>query len=381
MLTIEIKGIGFNNKGAELMLSAVIDHFKVVYPDVRFVVEPPVSRRQLKHFELMLKARYLRKGYNTLQFLNIFPKFILHKLSIVKSSEVNIVLDASGYGYGDPWAPGIIKNKLALEINRLKSTSIPLILLPQAFGPFEKKAVKTAFLPIYNNADLLFARDEASLKYLSDLGVTQAEVKQSPDFTNLVTPTPYLDFKPSLKSICLIPNLKMLRNTKVSKQYLQFCRETLVKTRNEGFEPFILVHEKAEDTALAKQLLNGLDEFDIPVVTPNTAKECKWVIGQSHLVISSRFHGLVNALSQGIPSFATSWSHKYQALLADYEHESYLIDLNKTADEVSRVLSLLKDSEKMTQIRNHLQTQSIKQKELTRKMWKQVEQKINQLTR
>lgn len=141
MLTIEIKGIGFNNKGAELMLEAIIDHFKPISTQTRFVVEPPVTRSQLKRFNLMLKARYLRKGYNTLRLLNIFPKFILHKLSIVKNSEVDIVIDASGYGYGDPWAPGIIRNKLSLEVNDLKTRNIPLLLLPQAFGPFNKKPV------------------------------------------------------------------------------------------------------------------------------------------------------------------------------------------------------------------------------------------------
>lgn len=373
MLTIEIKGIGFNNKGAELMLEAIIDHFKNLGTEIRFVVEPPVSRTQLKRFNLNLKARYLRKGYNTLRILNIFPKFILHKLSIVKSSEIDVVLDASGYGYGDAWAPGIIKNKLSLEIKELANRNIPLVFLSQAFGPFEKCTVVDAFLPAYQNAELICARDDRSLEYLRMLGATKAEIIQAPDYTNLVEPTPYKEFCLSAKTVCLIPNLKMLLHTQQSSNYLLFCRDVLKQTHREGFNPFILIHEKAEDTKLAYKILEGLEQLQIRIVSPDTARQCKWVIGQSSMVISSRFHGLVSALSQGIPSFSTSWNHKYEALLTDYSCQDYLIDLNNAATEVNRVVATLKNAKKMCEIRDHLEMRAMEQKELTNTMWQRVD--------
>ncbi|MFC0445711.1 polysaccharide pyruvyl transferase family protein [Pseudidiomarina halophila] len=369
MLNIEIKGIGFHNKGAELMLNAIIDHFTSISPNVRFIVELPVSRRQLKQFNLHLKTRYLRRGHNIVRFLNFLPKFILHKLNIVKASEINMVIDASGYAYGDPFPPRAIRNKLALELESLKQAGTPIILMPQAFGPFKKDSVRSAFLPILEQADIIFARDEQSLNYLNDIAKVTTRVERAPDFTSLVTADEYPHFKPGPKSLCLIPNLKMLQHTKLAENYLDFFRALLCKAKKSGYEPFLLVHEEAEDKPVCDKLLENLKDYEFPVIIPATAKECKWVIGRSRLVVSSRYHGLISALSQATPVFATSWSHKYQALLNDYDSSDKLVDLSSVNTEVERVLEILKSDEALNTIRKHLQHNAETQRQETLKMW------------
>lgn len=372
MLTIEIKGIGFANRGAELMLRAIMDRFQSKFGDVRFVVEPPVTKADLEHYGLSLKAHYLRRGLNVLAVLNLLPKALLHCVNIVKSSEVDIVVDASGYSYGDPWSPGSMTNRLGIEIKEFKARNVPVVVMPQALGPFEKKAQREAFLPIYQNADVIFPRDGKSLEYVQGLGETSAYVAQAPDFSNLVKPEPFADFSPSSKSLCLIPNQKMLDKTAAKDSYINFCRGVLERSIEAGFEPFILVHEQADDAQLAEHILQPLSQHNIPVVVPSTATECKWVISQSRLVVASRFHGLVSALCEAVPAFATSWAHKYQSLLADYDVTEQLIDLAQTDAEVERVVALLADDQRLAAMHEHLTTHSAEQKKRTEQMWQRV---------
>ena len=46
--------------------------------------------------------------------------------------------------------------------------------------------------------------------------------------------------------------------------------------------------------------------------------EIKRVLGECRLVVASRFHAIVSALTQNVPVIATSWSHKYEELLREY---------------------------------------------------------------
>ncbi len=372
MLTIEIKGIGFANRGAELMLRAIMERFQNEFNDVRFVVEPPVTKADLQHYGLSLKAHYLRRGMNVLAVLNLLPKALLHSANIVKTSEVDIVIDASGYSYGDPWSPGSMTNRLGIEIKELKARQVPVVVMPQALGPFEKQAQRDAFMPIYQNADLIFPRDGKSLDYVQGLGETTAYVAQAPDFSNLVKPEPFPGFTPSAKSLCLIPNQKMLDKTSAKEGYINFCRGVLDRAKAAGFEPFILVHEQADDAQLANEILAPLDNHEIPVVIPTTATECKWVISQSRLVVASRFHGLVSALCEAVPAFATSWAHKYQSLLADYDVTEQLIDLERADAEIDRVIDLLADDNRLRAMRSHLAEHSAEQKKRTEQMWQRV---------
>jgi colanic acid/amylovoran biosynthesis protein len=49
--------------------------------------------------------------------------------------------------------------------------------------------------------------------------------------------------------------------------------------------------------------------------------ELKFLIGQSALCVTGRFHAMVAALASGVPVLVTSWSHKYAEVLAQFGQE------------------------------------------------------------
>jgi polysaccharide pyruvyl transferase WcaK-like protein len=102
----------------------------------------------------------------------------------------------------------------------------------------------------------------------------------------------------------------------------------------------VLNHEGTKDLELCQQLIEGKSD-KIELVSEADPLKVKALIGQSRAVVCSRFHGCVSALSQGIACIGTSWSHKYEALFADYQSTELLIKPDLSEPELQQVFNLL----------------------------------------
>lgn len=78
-----------------------------------------------------------------------------------------------------------------------------------------------------------------------------------------------------------------------------------------------------------------------------------------------------NALSQGVPTIATGWSHKYQELYSDYQFLEGYLPLSKTDDDLDMKFNQILLS-KREEILSKIQASAEKQKSLAENMWQEI---------
>lgn len=371
-MIIEVIGIGAPNKGAELMLTSIKQQILNKFPNAKFVVEPYTDYLDRCPHNVYQKFWFSFKGIQ-LGFLGaLIPQKIRSKFGIILDSEIDYILDASGFAYGDQWGAKKLENRLTKHIVKWKKNGKKVILMPQAFGPFEKKEFNTILPKLVENADLIFARDSDSLKFLQiSVGDNTNTIYQAPDYTNLckgITP-PELIVKEL--DVCFIPNSKMIDMTSsnVGNSYSKFFANLIEVTIKNNRKPFLLVHEGEKDLKLAQEI-NSLLAEPIEVLKYNDPLHIKGVIGKSKVVISSRFHGLVSSLSQEIPCIATGWSHKYQMLMSDYGCEDLLVD--QSSDLAVTKLCSLFEASTYNSVKEKIKINSTIEKEKSKLFWNKV---------
>jgi colanic acid/amylovoran biosynthesis protein len=117
------------------------------------------------------------------------------------------------------------------------------------------------------------------------------------------------------------------------------------------------------------QKFSGLS---LDIVEEKDPVHIKGIIGSCHLVVGSRFHALVSALSQGVPAVATSWSHKYERLYEEYECQELLISNLDFEEQAREVMQNLTDREKYDGIVLTLNESGRRQLQRTEQMWQNV---------
>jgi colanic acid/amylovoran biosynthesis protein len=140
--------------------------------------------------------------------------------------------------------------------------------------------------------------------------------------------------------------------------------------RELDLEPVLVIHE-ANDRQLANQLAKRV-AFKVPVIDED-ARTSKGMIGASAAVIGSRYHALVSALAQGVPSLATSWSHKYESLFADYDCADHVVALAASAEHLDARVRAFLDPEARQSLRLRLLARAREQREQIDAMWSYVE--------
>src|SRR5690554_1360542 len=141
-MIVKIEDVGFNNKGAALMLYAIVAQLKQHYGEnVKIVVENYLNDfQQFASLDLYKEASFQRYKIKWHNFISD-KQLLSHRL--VKPSQIDVVLNASGFSVGDIWYPNF-KRRYESKLKNYKNlhkSGTKIIYLPQAFGAFTKPEV------------------------------------------------------------------------------------------------------------------------------------------------------------------------------------------------------------------------------------------------
>jgi len=372
MMMIEIVGSSFGNKGDALMAIAIEQRLGAYHQIVHHskTQEPRWLRRFMNAVNTRLPRRMQRSRY---YIAHLLPKFVRSKWKIVRYKDIGAVLDSSGFQYGDKWLnSAYLINWRRDHYKKLKQLGKKIILLPQAFGPFEIKFMRDLMISILQNVDLVYARDIHSFHYLQALKISSVRMKIAPDFTNLIVPNKPIDDYLWVDRVCIVPNYRMLdKTTKEARQrYLTFLLKCIKSLRNRNLNPVLLLHNRG-DYRLA-ELLNKEASDELPIIDEDPLTT-KGILACCHSAISSRYHALVSCLSQGTPCLGTSWAHKYPSLFEEYDCPECLLDLFDSDQEIENKISLLTDASKRNYLINKVKQRAEMIKQRTINMWLEVE--------
>ncbi|MCP5288019.1 MAG: polysaccharide pyruvyl transferase family protein [Burkholderiaceae bacterium] len=356
-MRVLLRGGGFVNKGAEAMLLTVKAELTRRIPQARFVLPadcihsdaeagdagghgfeiqavPPATPWRLAGAAVRAAARAPRQAGD------LWRKRSEAFETLALLDGVDAVVDVHGYAFGDPWPPKYVL-RTAAYVTHCRQQGKPYVFMPQSWGPFERETTRAGYRWLCTGSALYYARDDTSRDYLAELLACDAvQIRQSPDIVFLFDPADHGGaagdpLPPALDAVAgpmvgISPNMRVYERAQGEGADNVYVR-TLVRIcrhfADQGITVVLLPHEirarqgdgqRPDDRHLIRLVAGAVGgDAVIPVLGRHTAPQIKSVIARLDLLIGSRFHALVGALSAGVPAVALGWSHKYFELLKD----------------------------------------------------------------
>lgn len=336
---------GFVNRGDQLMFCAIAEAVHAHRPDAELVVPPKLLSRRELHQLSDLPFRELVDSRKTGRKLTACFAGTLSRLSLcsvpVWPSQVDLVLHAPGFRYSDAF-PLRRADSIRQDVAYFRAFSKKgrrIVFLPQAFGPFNTDGARQRIEAIAPFADEIYARDATSFAHLKGIFPKAANIFRALDFTCGCRGCLPPGFALNRYGV-IIPNGKMISHTELGAPlYLDFLCAVASLFRENGLDVVLLNHEGEGD----REIIGRLKDFiEGPVTCFNdvTGLVCKGIIGGASLVVTSRFHGAVSGLSQGIPTLCTGWSHKYRELASDFGSPNACLDI----EDAGKALAVVADA-------------------------------------
>lgn len=371
-MRVLIIGANLCNRGAEAMLLTVVKALLSRFPhaDVRAAsyAKEDRSRAGMIHFDdpggsqfsytlIENRKRAITIAAQLLVVLIpawLLPSLLVNRMAFIREiNAADMVIDLSGFALSDDrplWRVAIYW----LEAATSDALRTPFIAMTQAFGPFHRTLTRLLARSAIRRSNLAIARGNASAKHLESLGFLRGkDFRISVDITYALEPAP-LSIANEIIGDTDSPIIGIVPNTNIYKRstgkalensYVQLLSELCNHSAHTlNASPILICHEHYEDRFddfdLARLVQNKTNDMCKPRIIPARypATVMKALIGRCDLVVSSRFHAMIAALSSATPVLVVSWAHKYAESMCSAGIESYIIDAAHTSTSEAKSL-------------------------------------------
>ena len=358
------------NRGAQAMLETIIGrlsdqqpnlHFHVYsyYPreDRRLVDDPRVTLHSSTPAALVawllpwsLLFGLLRRllGLRVLRFAPAAIRGLSTSVALV---------DLAGVAFIDGREKFLPFNALTILPAWLLGT--PVVKMPQATGPYQRSLNRFAARVILPMCRMVWARGQGTLEHLSVARFPGLRFAQADDIAfnfqerwsltregsqslqRLLNKVDTLRSEPEVRGVVgLCPSAVLaVRARKTGGSYEAVLAALVRRLAASGFL-VVLFPNATRDSAASAERNNDLPvmrrlwaecqevggprplmaDFDL------NAAGIKRLIGATDIVLVSRFHAMVGALSLGVPPVVLGWSHKYAEVMARFDLQDQVMD-------------------------------------------------------
>lgn len=224
---------------------------------------------------------------------------------------------------------------------------VPLILGPQTFGPFNRRSSKVLARWGVREATTVVARDRVSHDYAEhELGAIPLLA------SDVVFALPAVDVVKSRDVVLNVSGLLWAPNAHVDHMaYQQNVVRLIEGLHNRGRTVSVLAHvlessNHDSDIEAAEQVIASV-EAPLELVVPTGLTDARHTIASATVLIGSRMHACLNALSLGVPAIPWAYSRKFAPLLSGVGWE-HIIDLRTDDEVVGRTLAILDDMKSLS---------------------------------
>lgn len=222
-----------------------------------------------------------------------------------------------------------------------KLFGIKSVKTPASYGPvkdrFDQISARFSANHIFN---VMYAREKESQKQMKEKARVKKNINVAPDLANFWSSIHGRCHQESTIGISV--SHQIIRQWNSSENYLD-CIVNLIRhiKTNITCQIMLIPNEIAKSTSyndihvaqdIVKRLGNS-EKVQILDVSSITSTELKGIIAGLEVVVASRYHSCVAALSSGVPVLVIGWHHKYEELLSLYAQERWIISCENCSSE------------------------------------------------
>lgn len=338
------------NKGAASMVQALVDNLPKRLGPTRFIAvstHPSADRRAYarasldvtvvsqRPLELALVHAPLALLAGVLRIAHLPWKWLCRSPALRAIAEADVIADLSGISFVDGRRFVVLIYNALLVLVPL-ALGRPVVKCAQAMGPFRTALNRALAHRLLPRLHAICPRGHASEQHLRNLGLTNLRPAADLAFTMQVpakvrarirdrlteaAPGPYIVVAPSqvVDTYCAQLGIDYQRIV------AEFIETAAARTKC----TVVMIAHSAEaggsanhmnDLPLCRRIFQRLQETERVIFFDEDLlpTELRAVIGEGRLVVTSRFHAMVSALTECRPVLVVGWSHKYAEVLEPF---------------------------------------------------------------